>query len=287
MKPPPFAYARVDSVDEAVAVLGDAGEDVKLLAGGQSLLPAMNFRLVRPRRLLDVGRVRELDYLTFDGREARIGALRRHSALVQDTGLRGPWTALREAAACVGNVPVRNRGTFGGSVAHADPAAELAVVAVTFEAKIVARSTTGERKIDASDFFVGPFTTALDPTELVTEIVFATPASGVASVFEEMAPRIGDYALASVCAAVTIDDGRVSFARIGLGSVDATPIRARLAEQVLTGRPLDTDAIGEAARSAARECDPGSDVHASAGYRRTLVAILVERALLRLRGLDS
>jgi CO/xanthine dehydrogenase FAD-binding subunit len=287
MKPSPFAYARVDSVDEAVAALGESGDDVKLLAGGQSLLPAMNFRLVRPLRLLDVGRVRELDYLTFGREEMRIGALRRHSAVVQDAGLHGPWTALREAAACVGNLPVRNRGTFGGSVAHADPAAELAVVTVAFGAKIVARSTAGEREIDASDFFLGPFTTALDPTELVSEIVFATPTAGVASVFEELAPRMGDYALASVCAAVAIDDGQVSFARIGLGSVGATPIRARSAEEALIGRSLDDDAIEEAAQSAARECDPGSDVHASAGYRRTLVAILVERALLRLRGLSS
>jgi CO/xanthine dehydrogenase FAD-binding subunit len=284
VKPPPFAYARVDSVDEAVATLGESGDDVKLLAGGQSLLPAMNFRLVRPRRLLDVDRLQELDYLTIGRRELRIGALRRHSAVVQDADLDGPWTALREAAACVGNLPVRNRGTFGGSVAHADPAAELAVVTVAFGAKIVARSTAGEREIDASDFFLGPFTTALDPTELVREVVFATPTAGVASVFEEMAPRTGDYALASVCAAVGIDDGHVSFVRIGLGSVGATPVRARNAVQALIGRSLDDDAIEEAARSAARECDPGSDVHASAGYRRTLVAVVLERALVRLRG---
>lgn len=264
---PPFEYVRAGSVDEAVALLDD---DTKVLAGGQSLLPALNYRLVRPSRVVDIDRVTGLAELVVDD-GVRIGALVRHARLERDARLSGPWRGLREAAAHVGHLPIRTRGTFGGSLAHADPAAELCVAALAFGGEVVARSRAGERRIGVDDLFVGPFTTTLAADELVTEVVLAPGAR--ASAFEEFAPRRGDYAFASVCV-VSRPDG----ARIALGSVGATPLRARAAEQALAGG----ETAAAAARIAADECDPASDSHAPAGYRRALVATLVERALQRL-----
>lgn len=268
MKPPPFDYVRAGSVDEAVALLE---EDTKILAGGQSLLPALNYRLVRPSRLVDIDRIAGLAELTI-GDGVRSGALVRHVQLERDARLAGPWRALREAAAHVGHLPIRTRGTFGGSLAHADPAAELCVAAVAFGAEVVARSPAGERRIAVDDLFAGAFTTTLAADELVTEVV--VPPGVDASAFEELAPRRGDYALASVCV-VARPDG----ARIALGSVGGTPIRALSAEQAFAAEE-PAAAVG---RAAAEDCDPPSDSHASAAYRRALVAALVERALERLK----
>jgi carbon-monoxide dehydrogenase medium subunit/6-hydroxypseudooxynicotine dehydrogenase subunit alpha len=267
MKPPPFEYVRAGSVDEAVAALD---EDAKILAGGQSLLPALNYRLVRPARLVDIDRLAELDELEVcDG--VRIGALVRHARLEREVRLSGPWRAVREAAAHVGHLPIRTRGTFGGSLAHADPAAELCVAALAFDGNVVARSPAGERTLAAADLFLGPFSTALGPDELVTEVVL--PPGPESSAFEEFAPRAGDYAFASACV-VRGRDG----ARVALGSVGATPLRARTAEQALAaGEPPEV--VG---RTAAAECEPTSDSHASAAYRQALVATLVERAVRRL-----
>jgi len=267
MKPPPFEYVRAGSVDETVALLDD---DTKILAGGQSLLPALNYRLVRPSRIVDVDRLTGLAELVV-GEGIRIGALVRHAQLERDARLSGPWRGLREAAAHVGHLPIRTRGTFGGSLAHADPAAELCVAALAFGGKVVARSSAGERRIDVDNLFVGPFTSTLAADELVTEVVLAPDAR--ASAFEEFAPRRGDYAFASVCV-VSRPDG----VRIALGSVGATPLRAQAAERALAGG----ETAAGVARVAAEECDPVSDSHAPAAYRRSLVATLVERAVHRL-----
>ncbi len=267
MKPPPFEYLRAGSVEEALEALDG---ETKVLAGGQSLLPLLNYRLARPARLVDVDRLEELAGIDVeDG--VRVGALTRHAAVERDEQLAGPWQALRVAAAHVGHYPIRTRGTFGGSIAHADPAAELCLAALTFDADVVVRSRTGTRRIAAADFFAGPFATALADDELVTEIVF--PAGATASVFEELAPRTGDFALASVCVVQTARG-----VAIGLGSVGPTPLRARSAEEArASGEP-----VSSVARAAAQDCDPTSDSHATAEYRRALVATLVERALLRL-----
>lgn len=268
MKPPPFEYVRPESVEEA---LDELDEDAKVLAGGQSLLPALNYRLVRPAKLVDIDRLQALTGLTVDG-GVRIGALVRHVQLERDDRLRGGWAALRAAAGHVGHVPIRTRGTLGGSIAHADPAAELCVAALAFDAEIAVRSPTGERVLAARDFFRGPFSTALAADELVVDVRFEQGAT--ASVFEEFAPRAGDYAFASVCA-VRRQDG----IRIALGSVAGTPVRAAAAERALSdGAP----AAVAASAAAAHDCDPPSDSHAPAAYRRALVATLVERALRRL-----
>jgi CO/xanthine dehydrogenase FAD-binding subunit len=277
VKPPPFRYARARSLDEALALLAAEGEDAKPLAGGQSLLPALAFRLVRPSALVDLGPIAELDHVRREGGTLRIGALRRHAALEQEEELTGAWAALREAAALVGHLPIRSRGTFGGSLAHADPAAELAVAALALDAELVLRGPAGERRVPAEEFFLGPFTTALAPGELLTEVALPQAPAGARGAFEEFSVRAGDYALASACVVVAAEGGVISHARVALGSVGPTPLRARAAERaLLEGAPPE-----DVSAAAAAECDPGSDVHADAGYRRRLVAVLVRRALER------
>jgi carbon-monoxide dehydrogenase medium subunit/6-hydroxypseudooxynicotine dehydrogenase subunit alpha len=243
----------------------------------------MAFRLVRPSLLVDVDGLEGLDAIAGDGGSLRIGALVRHADL-ERTRLDGAWAVLAEAAGHVGHHPIRVRGTFGGSIAHADPAAELAVVAAALGAAVVARSFAEERVLAAPSFFVAPFTTALAPDEMVVEARFPPTPAGATAAFEEFAERAGDFALASACAAVARSQDRVTWARLGLGSVGGTPLRATQAEAVLLDSAGDAEAIEEAARAAARECDPASDSHASAQYRRELVAVLVRRALTRALG---
>jgi carbon-monoxide dehydrogenase medium subunit/6-hydroxypseudooxynicotine dehydrogenase subunit alpha len=283
VKLPPFEYRRASSLEETLAALAEGGDEAKILAGGQSLVTAMAFRLVRPALLVDVNDVSGLAYVAREGGGLRLGALVRHAVLERAEGLDGPWRALREAVTHVGHYPVRVRGTFGGSIAHADPAAELAVVATTFDAQVVAVSTDGARTIAAADFFVAPFMTTLAPEEVVVEVELPAPPPGTVSAFEELAQRSGDFALASVCAALALEDGKVSWARIGLGSVGATPLRAPEAEGLLVGSDAGEAAVEAAAHAAASACDPFSDSHASAAYRRHLVGVLVGRALRRAR----
>ena len=285
MKPPPFAYAAAGTLDEAVALLDEAGEDAKLLAGGQSLLPLLAFRLARPSHLIDIGGVEGLDTLEEQDGCLRVGALVRHATL-ERADLSGPWQALREAASLIGHLPIRVRGTFGGSLAHADPAGELGVVASALDAEIVLRSVRGVRTVPAGDFFLAPLTTAATSDEVLVEARFPTPGAGFRSVFEEFSPRVGDFAYASVAAGCRLaNDGSAHDVRIALGSVGPTPVRALHAEAALSGSALDDDAVGEGARLAAETCDPGAgDWHADGTYRRALVSHLVERALRRLRG---
>ncbi len=283
MKPPPFAYAAAGTLDEAVALLDEAGDDAKLLAGGQSLLPLLAFRLARPSHLIDIGGVEGLDILEEQDGSLCVGALVRHATLEQ-ADLSGGWQALREAASLIGHLPIRVRGTFGGSLSHADPAGELGVVAAAFDAEIVLRSVRGVRTVPARDFFLAPLTTAADPDEVLVEARFPTPGTGFRSVFEEFSPRVGDFAYASVAAGCRLaTDGLARDVRIALGSVGPTPVRARDAEQALSGSFLDDTAIVECARLAAETCHPDAgDWHADGTYRKALVSHLVERALRRL-----
>ncbi|MYB27858.1 MAG: xanthine dehydrogenase family protein subunit M [Acidimicrobiaceae bacterium] len=284
MKAAPFAYATAETLDEAVALLADAGEDAKLLAGGQSLLPLLAFRLARPSHIIDIGGVKGLESIDEDPGGLRVSALVRHATLEQ-ADLDGPWNALREAASLIGHLPIRVRGTFGGSLAHADPAGELGVVVAALDAEIALKSPRGLRTVPASEFFLAPLTTAAGADEVLVEARFPAPGIGFRSVFEEFSPRVGDFAYASVAAGCRLeDDGSAHDVRIALGSVGPTPVRAHQAEQALSGSTLQDDAIGQCARLAAGACDPAAgDWHADGSYRRALVAQLVERALKRLR----
>jgi len=286
MRAPPFAYARADSLDDALMLLAEAGDEAKLLAGGQSLLPLLAFRVVRPTHLVDIDALGTLAGIQQVSDGLRIGALTRHETLAR-ADLTGGERLLAVAASHVGHVPIRMRGTIGGSVAHADPSAELPAALLALDAHVLVRSATGERTIRAAEMFVGPFTTALAPDEVLVAVIVPTVARSCRHGFGEFAVRSGDFALASVAVVVSVDGGSVDRARIVLGGVDATPIRATGAEAVLTGSELTDEVIDEAAATAAAECDPAEDATTTAAYRRRLVARLVRDALAQARDKGS
>lgn len=277
MKPPHFEYARPSTLDGALEILA-ADEDAKVLGGGQSLVPMLNFRLARPTTLVDLRLLPELQVLE-----------RRNGTLVIGAGVaqRAAETAPVVADACplipaalrhVGHLQTRTRGTVGGSLAHADPAAELPAVALAINATLIAVSSRGLREIPAREFFIGPYTTALAFDEILTEI--RIPVSPNARVgFRELARRAGDFAMAGVAVHVTLEGERVTEARLAALGVEATPVRLTGAEEALGDARLDADSIGEAAGVAAAEIQPKGDANASAEHRRELVAALLSRAL--------
>jgi carbon-monoxide dehydrogenase medium subunit len=280
VKPAPFEYYGPRSLDETLALLAEHGADAKLLAGGQSLIPAMNFRLATPAILIDLNHVAELAYVTA-GHGLRLGAMTRHRTVERSAVVAGAAPLLAAAMPFVAHPAIRTRGTLGGSLAHADPAAELPAVMLALDAVVTARGAAGTRTIAAADFFTGLFSTALAPGELVTEVTIPPSAPGSAFAFQEIARRHGDYALAGAAAAVAIGaDGRCTSARVALLSVADRPVMARHAQLALEGRQPTAAAIREAAEAAAaRDVDPPGDIHASSAYRRHLAGILTRRAL--------
>lgn len=281
MKPARFDYYSARSSTEAVRLLGDHGDEAKVLAGGQSLVPAMNFRLARPGVLVDVNPIRELDYVQANHETLRIGALTRHVTFEQAVTPGPTGELLVRAARHVGHLPIRMRGTFGGSLAHADPAAEWCVVATLLDAELVAQSTGGKRTLAAADFFLTVFTTALRSDELLVEAVLPILPPTTQVGFVEFSRRAGDFALTMVAIAVDLDGSRIGSARIALGGVSDRPVRATQAEAVLGGQTLDQALIEEAAHAASQEVDPIGDIHGSGEYRRDLVRVLTRRALER------
>ena len=282
MKPPAFAYFRPASLEEALALLAEH-PDAKPLAGGQSLVPTMNFRLAQPAVLVDLNRLSDLAYIkaSADG-GVEIGAMARQRAVERSAVIAARAPLLAETMPFVAHPQIRNRGTVGGSLAHADPAAELPAVAVALEARLVLRSTTGARTLDAERFFTGLFATALEPGELVAAMELPAPAPRSACAFEEVARRHGDYALVGVACAVRLDDaGHCARARVVLLSVGEGPVLSASAAAALQGRAPGEAAIRAAAEAVNRDLDPPSDIHASAAYRRQLARVLTRRALQR------
>ncbi|REJ83102.1 MAG: xanthine dehydrogenase family protein subunit M [Acidobacteria bacterium] len=287
MKPAPFRYCAPETVDEALELLatGDPEDEVKLLAGGQSLVPAMNFRLARPGLLIDLNRIAELASIATrddaEGSILRLGAMVRQSAAEHSPDVARLAPLMGEALPSVAHTQIRNRGTVGGSLAHADPAAELPAVMLALDARMHLRSVRGERAVDAGDFFLGLFETALEPDEMLTAIEIDAASAVEGSCFEEVSRRRGDYALAGAAARVRLDaDGTCRFARLTFLSVADLPVRALEAEQMLLGeRPHDELLRAVAEHAARREIDPGSDIHASSAFRRHLAAGLARRTL--------
>jgi carbon-monoxide dehydrogenase medium subunit len=282
MKPAAFEYHRPDSVEGALALLAEHGYDAKLLAGGQSLVPAMNFRLAQPAVLVDLNRIPGLDAIAESEGGVRIGAMVR-----QRTAERSPVIAARapliaETLPWVAHAQIRNRGTVGGSVAHADPAAELPAVMLALDARLHLRGPGGARVVRAEDFFTGLFATALEPEEMLVEVEIPAAERGTGFAFEEISRRHGDFALAGVTAAVRVDaEGRCVSARIALLSVGEGPVLAAGAAAALQGHAPSADAIRAAASVASSEIDPPGDIHASSAYRRELVNVLLRRVLPR------
>ena len=283
MKPAPFAYFAPTAVDEALALLAEHGGDAKPLAGGQSLIPAMNFRLARPAVLVDLNGISALAYVRAEAGGVAIGAMTRQRAVERSDVVAGAAPLLAEAMPSIAHPQIRNRGTVGGSIAHADPSAELPAIMVALEARFRVRSGAGERTIAAIDFFKGMLETALAPGELLVEIALPPPPERTGTAFLEMARRHGDYALVGVAVAVTLDArGACRTARIALLSVGDGPVLATEAAKVVIGeRPSDTLLRAAADAAATRDIDPPSDIHASATYRRHLAAVLTRRALAR------
>ncbi len=279
MKPARFDYYAPRTLDEAVELLSRYGEDAKILAGGQSLVPLLNFRLVRPKVLVDLNRVRELAYLRRENGVVAIGAMTRDVEVEEAEWLRQSCPLLVEAVRLVGHPAIRNRGTVGGSIAHADPAAELPAVLSALGGTVRVQGPRGAREIAAEGFFVTYLTTALEPGELVTEIRFPVMADGAGWAFEEAARRHGDFAIAGAATALTLDRGRIAEIRLTLTGVGGTPQRAGTAEAVLVGAEPTAEAFRAAAGKVQQAVDPDSDVHASAEYRRHLAGLLTVRTL--------
>jgi carbon-monoxide dehydrogenase medium subunit len=280
MKPPPFAVVLPESVDEAVGALREHGDEAKLLAGGQSLVPLLNMRLARPSVLVDVNAIPGLDGVHRNG-GLELGATVRVARLERDPDVAAAAPLLAEAVRHVAHPAIRTRSTVGGTIAHADPVAELPAVLVALGGEVVARGPGGERAIAADDFFRTYFTTALEADEMVVAIRLPA-AGGRRTGFAEVARRHGDYALVGAAACLeTGGDGTVSAARVVLFGAGDRPLRASAAEAALAGRPLGPESAAEAASAAAAELDPPGDVHASSAYRREVAGVVVRRALER------
>ena len=283
MKPPPFDYLAPRTLDEALEALADHGSEAKVLAGGQSLIPLLNFRLARPGVLVDLNRLEDLAHVrTGDDGSLRIGALTRQRVLERDPRVARAAPVLAETVPWIAHPQIRNRGTVGGSLAHADPAGELPALAVALDARLRLLSRRGERTVAADDFYLGLFSTALAPDEVLAEIEVPPSPAGTGWSFLEQARRPGDYAQVGLAAGLTLDEGGVCRrARLVFLSVGDRPVVATEAAALLEGeRPSET-LFAEAAETAAAETEPGDDIHASADFKRHLARVLSRRALAR------
>ena len=282
MKPAPFDYYAPTSVEQALGHMAQLGYDAKILAGGQSLIPTMNFRLAQPAALIDLNNIPELFYVRPSGDGGvLIGAMTRQSTLERDPLIAERAPLVRAAMPYIAHPQIRTRGTFGGSIAHADPSAELPAVTVALGARYRVRNKTGERWISAEEFFVSLFTTLLQPDEIIVEVALPPmpPRSGWS--FQEVARQSGAYGLVGVAALVTLDDKKhCQQARVAFLSAGERPMLAQHAAKTLVGQAPTAEAIRAAAEAAAKDdVDPSSDIHASADYRRHLVKVLAIRAL--------
>ena len=279
MKPPLFEYHRAASIDEVVELLAEYADEAKVLAGGQSLVPLLSLRLARPAHLVDINRVAALATIE-NGNGLTMGALVRHRAVERSDVVGTANPLLAHAVRFIGHSAIRNRGTIGGSIAHADPAAELPAVLLALDGEIEARSVRGTRTIPASALFEGFLTTSLEPDELLTAVRVPAWPVGTGCSVQEFSRRSGDFAIVGVAATVRLDgNGNVGEARLAFSGVDQVPVRATAAESVLAGATPSDELWKSAAHAAATPLEPGSDIHGSAAYRKQLAAVLAERAL--------
>lgn len=279
MKPVPFDYRCPDTLDEALALLATHGDEAKVMAGGQSLVPMLNFRVVRPAIVIDIRRLLEIDYVRerADG-GLDFGALARHRVVESSELVASRFPVIPEAMRHVAHLAIRNRGTIGGSLSHADPAAEWPMLAMLLDARIVVRSVRGERAVPAARFFTGPLATVLAADELVVRVEF--PGLGPhGAAFEEFSRRAGDFALAAAGVVLEVADGRIRSARVAMMGVADTPVRRAEAESALAGQSLGEEVVAQAVRAACESLEPRQDLHASPAYRSHLAGVMFERAL--------
>jgi carbon-monoxide dehydrogenase medium subunit len=281
VKPPPFDYSAPDTLDEALDILAEVGDEARPLAGGQSLIPLLSLRLARPAHLIDLAGIAELQSISANG-QLRIGAMTRERKAEADPRVRRIAPLLAEALPFIGHPAIRSRGTIGGSLAHADPAAELPAVALVSEASLVARSRDrGERTVVARDFFTGFFTTALEPDEILIEVRFDPPPPNAGFAMDEVARRHGDFAMVGVAAMVTVEGDRIAEARVALTGVGQTPVRVPEAEAGMKGQPPSAEIWKAAAEQMTGAIDPPADLHGSTAYRKYVAGHLIQRTLTR------
>ncbi len=282
MKPPPFKYFTPTTLDEALSLMAEYGDEAKPLAGGQSLIPTMNFRLAQPTVLVDLNNIPELTYIQpGPNGDVAIGAMTRQRAVERSPLVTERAPLVHETMPFIAHPQIRNRGTFGGSIAHADPASELPAIAVILNAQLRIRNHIGERVVVAPDFFVDLFTTALEPEDLLVEVTLPASPANTGYAFEEVSRRRGDYALVGATAIVTLDSNNVcQQAKLIYFSVGNGPTPAHQAEAALQGQVLTSEIIEAAANIAAQDdIDPPGDIHASVAYRRHLAKVLAQRVL--------
>ena len=283
MKPPKFDYHAPRSVEEAIALLTRYGGEAKVLAGGQSLMPLLNFRLSRPAALVDLNGIGSLAYIREDDGQLRFGAMTRQRAIEFSPVVRRRLPLLTEATALVGHLPIRTRGTIGGSIAHADPSAEYPAVLTALDGVVLARGPRGERTLRAEELFQGYLSTRLGADEILVEVRLPAMPAGTGFAFEELSRRHGDFAIVGIAAMLAGEGARCAAARLATAGAGPVPTRLRAAEVILEREGLTDAAIEAAARRAAELVDPDSDIHASAECRRHLVGALTGRALRRAR----
>jgi CO/xanthine dehydrogenase FAD-binding subunit len=286
MKPARFAYYDPTSVQEVIDLLSQHGDAAKALAGGQSLVPLMNMRLARPEHVIDLNGVAELFYLEEEAGWLRLGAMTRQRQLEKSDLVAERWPLLTRATRFIGHSQIRNRGTVGGSLAHADPSAELPAVMTALDAQFVVRGTNGERTVGPDEFFVTYLTTCLEPDEILVETRVPALPSGSRPAFQEVSRRHGDFALAGAAGIIALDDAGVcQDVRIALFGVAPGPYRAREAEDLLKGEKPTETLLREVSLKAAEQLEPDSDIHASAEYRKEVGAVMVRRALMEACGI--
>jgi CO/xanthine dehydrogenase FAD-binding subunit len=280
MKPCAFEYFTPATVPEAIGLLERYGEEAKVLAGGQSLIPMLNFRVARPKVLVDINQVKELDYIREEKDELVIGGLTRERSLEVSPLIQKRCPILAEAISYIGHLPIRTRGTIGGSLVHADPTAEIPVVVAALEGQMKVAGPSGERLLRAEEFFVTYLTSALEPSEILVEVRIPTLPPNTGWSFMEFSRRHGDFGIVSVAALLFMgSQGRCQKASLALGGVAPSPLRAREAEILLSGQVITEALIMEAGVRAAQATEPESDYHASAEYRRNLAKVFTQRSL--------
>ncbi|CAH0343914.1 xanthine dehydrogenase family protein subunit M [Bacillus sp. CECT 9360] len=280
MKPAKFDYYCPKSVETTLTLLDESGYDGKIIAGGQSLVPIMNMRLSAPECLIDINHLTDLDFIEFDDDRVKIGTLTRQSRVESSSMIKEKSGLLSEAVPFIGHVQTRNRGTFGGSLVHADPSAEIPLSLMASGGSVFIASSEGTREVEVEDFFVTYLTTDLSPTELLTEVHIPIWEGRIGYSFHEISRRHGDFALVASACQLTLDDqDRISKVRLALGGVEAVPLLVEDINQIMIGEKLSESLLGKVADIVATSVDPESDLHASADYRRHLATVLAKRTL--------
>jgi carbon-monoxide dehydrogenase medium subunit len=279
VKPPPFAYSAPESLDEALDLLAEHGDEAKVIAGGQSLMPMLAMRLARPSHLIDLNRIGSMGTIRAEDGVVSMGAMTRERTAERSSVVAERLPVMAQALPLVGHVSIRNRGTVGGSIAHADASAELPAVAMVTDAELVLRRKGGERTVTADEFLVSHYTTVLEPEECLVEVRFPVPPAGAGWAFEEVARRHGDFALVGVAAMVSRAGDRIDAARVCLFGVADRPVRVPAVEASLAGATVSDDTFASAAVDAVAGLDPASDMHGSGAFRRHLAEVTVRRAL--------